>query len=101
MSVRFPMKGSEMHSLYSLAWFGKPVSSAGGEDPMFSGYQAMEPAATLDVEGSSEDAEVLAATMALRAEGDPTVEEVEWMRNRKRLQAERVMHLFNLGYSGL
>jgi hypothetical protein len=95
------MKGSAMHSLYSLAWFGKTASTAGGEDPMFSGYQAAEPAGALDGEASPEETEVLAAALALRAEGEPTMEEVEWMRNRKRLQAERVMQLFNLGYSGL
>lgn len=100
MSVKFPRKGSEMHSLYSLAWFGKPASTVGGEDPVFSGYQA-EPTADLEEEATAEEAEVLAAAMAVRAEGQPTAEEAHEMRNRKHLQAERVLHLFNLGYSGL
>ncbi len=100
MSVKFPMKGSEMHSLYSLAWFGKPASSVGGVDPVFSGYQA-EAAAEVEEEAAPEEAEVLAAALALRAEGEPTLEEVNWMRDRKRLQAERAMHLFHLGYTGL
>jgi len=101
MSLKFPLKGSEMHSLYSLAWFGKPQVSSGGVDPVFSGYHADEAVADLDVDAELEAAETLTVALPVRTEGLPTAAEVEGMRNRRRRMAERVMHLFRLGYTGL
>ena len=95
MSLKFPMKGSEMQSLYTMAWNGKQVGTAAA-DPIFSGYQASE--------GQVEDeamVAVLSAPMTVRAEGEATVEEVGWMRKRKFWQAQRVMDLFRMGYTGL
>jgi hypothetical protein len=96
MSLKFPMKGAEMQSLYTMAWNGKPVGAVSSADPMFSGYQADE--------GQVEDestVEVLAAPMTVRAEGEPTVEEMGWLRKRKFWQAQRVMDLFRMGYTDL
>jgi hypothetical protein len=101
MSLKFPMKGSEMQSLYSLAWFGKRATSSGGEDPVFSGYHAVETATEFDADADLEETAELTVELPVRTEGMPNAEEVDWARNRRRRQAERIMHLLNLGYTGL
>jgi hypothetical protein len=101
MSVKFSMKGDEMQSLYSLAWSRKPASTAGAEDPVFSGYHVVEPAVEVAEDATAEEAEVLAAEMAMQSVTDPTAQELEWMRSRKRWESERVLHLFKLGFTDL
>jgi len=101
MRIKYAMKGDEMQSLFTMAWSRSPVTSAGAEDPVFSGFHAVEPSVEAEEDATPEETEVLAAAMAVQAVSEPTTEEVEWLRNRKRLEAERVMHLFNLGFTEL
>lgn len=101
MKLKYPMKGDEMQSLYTLAWFGKRTGANGAEDPLFSGYHAAEPEVVAEQDATAEEAEVLAAAMAVRTQREPSAEEMEWILHRKRLEAERTLHLFNLGFTEL
>jgi hypothetical protein len=101
MKLKYPMKGDEMQSLYALAWFSKPTRANGAEDPLFSGFHATEPEVPAEPDTTAEEAEVLAATMDVRTEREPSAEELNWMLHRKRLEAERALHLFKLGFTEL
>src|SRR5690348_16263616 len=101
MTVKYSMKGDEMQSLYSLAWFGKTASGASAQDPVFSGYHAAEPVAEVEADATLEESELLAAGIELQSVSEPSIEDVEWERSRKQREAERVMQLFNLGFTNL
>jgi hypothetical protein len=101
MTIKFSMKGDEMQSLYSLAWFGKTASATSAADPVFSGYHAAEPTVDVEDDATLEEAEVLSAAMNVQTANEPSAEQVEWMHTRKQREAERVMQLFNLGFTNL
>ena len=98
MSVKFPIKDDRMQSLYGLAWSKLASGGKGAQEQIRISFEAVESGA--EEVPQPEEAVLLDAPLAIGRRADLSPEEVHSIRNRERMEAQRDLHLMQLGYIG-